>query len=101
MFGSVATSKSTISRMWTRFLLVMKVDDQSNLAAVGVERVHVVHVVDAAHLLLDWRRDRLLNRQRISARVVRLHLDFRWRDLRILRDRQRKNADATDERHQN
>ena len=79
----------------------VEIDDQSNVATVRVDRVHVVHVVDAAHLLLDRRRDRLLDRQRVRAGVVRLHLNLRRRDLRILRDRQRQNADAADERHQN
>src|SRR5438045_4176292 len=60
-----------------------------------------IHGIDAAHLLLDRRRDRLLNRERVRAGVVRLHLNLRRGDLRILRDRERENAHAADERHQN
>ena len=65
----------------------IEIDDHSHVAGVGVDRIHVIHVVDAAHLLLDRRRDRLLDRQCISTGVMRAHLDFRRRDLRILGDR--------------
>src|SRR4030095_6583368 len=79
----------------------VEIDDQPNVAAIGIDRVHVVHVVHATHLLLDRRRDRFLNRQRSGPGVLRLHLNLRRRDLWILRDRQRENADTADERHQN
>jgi len=42
----------------------------------------------------------LLDRERVRAGVVRLYLNLRRRDLRILRDRQGENADAADQRHQ-
>jgi hypothetical protein len=67
------------------------------IAAVGVDRVHVIHLVHAAHLLLDRRGDGLLDGQRIRAGVVRLHLDFRRRDLRILRDRQTEKGCTADQ----
>ena len=37
-------------------------DAQGDRAVVRVDRLHVEHVVDAVHLLLDRRRDRLLDR---------------------------------------
>ncbi len=73
MFGSVCTSKLTISR-------ISPVD--------GVDRVHVVHVVDAAHLLLDGRGDGLFDGLRVGADVGRLHLHFGRRDRGKLRHRE-------------
>jgi hypothetical protein len=42
----------------------------------------------------------LLDRERVRAGVVRLHLNLRRGDLRILRDRQGENAHTANERHQ-
>ena len=44
-------------------------DRQLHRAVVGVGRLHVEHVVDAVHLLLERRRHRLLDRQRVGAGV--------------------------------
>ena len=79
----------------------IEIDDHPHVAGVGVDRIHVIHVVHATHLLLDRRRHRLLNRYRVGAGVMRANLNFRRRDLRILRDRQGKDADAADQRHEN
>ena len=45
-------------------------DGQRHRAVVGVGRLHVEHVVDAVHLLLERRGDRLLDRERVGAGVV-------------------------------
>ena len=66
----------------------IEIDDHSHVAGVGVDRIHVIHVVHATHLLLDRRGDGLLDSQRVRAGVMRADLNFRRRDLRILRDRQ-------------
>ena len=63
VLGSVATSKSTIIRHLT--------------VGRGVQRIHVVHVVDAAHLLLDGSGDRLLDGLRVRAHVDRLEPELR------------------------
>ncbi len=69
--------------------LHVEVDDHGHLpVARGVERVHVVQVVDAAHLLLDGRGDGLLDGLRVGADIVRANLHFRRRDRRELRDGQ-------------
>ena len=50
----------------------VEIDDHPHLpVGRGVERVHVVHVVDAAHLLLDGRGHRLLDRLRVRADIGR------------------------------
>ena len=63
-------------------------DDLAHRAIVRVGRLHVQHAIDAVHLLLDRRRHRLLDRQRVRARVRRVQVDLRRQDLRKLRDRQ-------------
>ena len=61
---------------------------QRHRAVVRVGRLHVEHVVDAVHLLLERRRDGLLDRQGVSARVLRRDDDLWRHDLRELSDRQ-------------
>jgi hypothetical protein len=59
----------------------------------GIQRVHVVHVIDAAHLLFDWRCDGLLQRLRIRPDVCCLNLNFRWGDVGELGDGKAKDRD--------
>ena len=72
-------------------------DGQLHRAVVGVRRLHVEHVVDAVHLLLERRRDRLLDRQRVGPDVGRRHDDLRRDDVGKLRDRQRSHRDQAGE----
>ena len=67
-------------------------DRQRHRAVVGVGRLHVEHVVDAVHLLLDRRRDRLLDGQRVRAGILRGDGDLRRHDRGELRDRQAVSA---------
>src|SRR5436309_2738751 len=58
----------------------VEIDPQLHLAAGAlVERVHVQHLVDAAHLLLDRRGHRLLERHGIGARIPRGQQNLRDR----------------------
>ena len=50
---------------------------QCRLAVVGVYRIHVVHVVDARHLLLDRGSHGLFDGQCVSAGIVAVDLYFR------------------------
>ena len=78
----------------------LEVHVQRAVAGVGVDRVHVDRVVDAAHLLLDRRGDRVLGRERVGADVGRRELDRRRRDLGELRDRQLHERHDAEHRHQ-
>ncbi len=70
-----------------RVALHVEIHDHGHLAiARGVQRVHVVEVVDAAHLLLDGSSDGLLDSLRVRADIVRANLDFGRSNLRELRD---------------
>ena len=86
MFGSVFTSKSTVICVCPLF---------------GVDRVHVIHVVDAADLCFERRRHRLLQRLRVRAGIRRRDLNFRRHDARELRHRQRQHRHAPHNHHQN
>ena len=67
----------------------VEIDDHSHLAVGGgVQRIHVVHVVDAAHLLFDGRGHRLLDGLSVRADIDRRDLNLRRRDSRELRDGQ-------------
>ena len=61
-------------------------DAEGQGAVVRVDRLHVEHVLDARHLLLDGRRNGSFDRDRIRPRIGRFHLDLRGHDVRILRD---------------
>ena len=63
-------------------------DAQGDRAVAGVDRLHVEHVLDAVHLLLERRRHRLLDGDRVGAREAALDLDQGRDDVRILGDRQ-------------
>ena len=79
----------------------VEVHAQLHLAAGGLAgRVHVEHVVDAAHLLLDRRRDRLLERQGVGAGVGRREEDLGRGDVRILRDGKLDHRDEADDHHE-
>ena len=78
----------------------LEVHVQGAVAGVGVHRVHVDRVVDAAHLLLDRRGDRGLGGERVRADVGRRELDRRRRDLGELSDRQLHERHDAEHRHQ-
>ena len=75
-------------------------DMQLHHAVVGVDGVHVAHVVDAAHLLLDRRRHGLLDRERVGADIVGLHHDLGRHDVRILRHRKLKDRHGAHDHHE-
>ena len=62
----------------------VEVDRQRRLPVIRVDRIHVVHVVDARHLLLDRRRHGLFDGQCISPGVAAVDLDLRRNDVRKL-----------------
>ena len=66
----------------------------------GVERIHVVHVVDAAHLLFDRSGHRLFDGLSVGARVHRCYLNFGRRDLRKQRHGQPDDSDPAHNHHQ-
>ena len=59
-----------------------KRDHQLLAAVVRADRLHVQHVVDAVHLLLDRCRDGLLDRDCVRAGVVGRDDNLRRQDLR-------------------
>ena len=71
-----------------------------HVVAALVERVHVEHLVDAGHLLFDRRGDRLLERDRVGARIARGQEDLGRGDVRIQRDRQLHEGDDADDHHE-
>ncbi len=80
--------------------LDIEIDGDGGLAVVGVGRVHVVHVVDAAELLFDRSGDGLFESLRVRAGINGLNLNFRRNDVRELRGRQAKHGDDADNHHQ-
>ena len=71
-----------------RVRLHIEIYDQSGLHIPGHhQRVHVVHVVHSAHLLLDRSGNRLLEGLRIRPDIGGEHLDFRRGDVGKLGDR--------------
>src|SRR5262249_30862398 len=65
-----------------------------------VQRVHVEHLVHAAHLLLDGRGHRLLERDRIGPRVARGQEDLGRSDVGIERNGQLDHGDEADDHHE-
>jgi hypothetical protein len=65
-----------------------------------VQRIHVVHVVDAAHLLLDRRRDRLLDSFCVRAHIGCENLNFWRNDVRKLRHRKRDDCYRSHDHHE-
>ena len=66
----------------------------------GSLAVDVQHVLDAVHLLLDRRRDRVRDHLRRRTRVLRRDHDRRRHDLGVLRNRQRGISDGADDHEQ-
>src|SRR5580704_10496445 len=64
-------------------------------AVVGTRRGNVVHALDAVDLLLERYRYRRLHHLRIGTHVVAGDGDLRRREVRVERDRQRRDADGT------
>ena len=63
-------------------------------AVVRTRRGDVVHALDAVDLLLQWNRYRRLHHLRVRANVIAGNGDLRRRQVRVERDRQRRNADS-------
>ncbi len=84
-----------------RIGLHVEVHDHGHLPVRGVQRVHVVQIVHAAHLLFDGRCNGLLDGLRIRANVVGLNLHFRRSDARELRHGKGRDGDRADDDHQN
>src|SRR5262249_11566029 len=69
------------------------VDDEAHAAiGCGVERIHIVHVVDAAHLLLDGRGNSLFDGARVGPDIGGDDLNFRRND--VGKERYRKGNDG-------
>ena len=73
-------------------------DGERHVAVAGRLRRHIEHVVDAVDLLLDGGRNGLGHDLGGGSRVLRGDRDRRWRDVRILRDRQGEISNAADQR---
>jgi hypothetical protein len=82
-----------------RIRLHPKIDNDRRLPGVGVDRIHVVHVVDAADLLLEWSGNRLLDGLCVRTRIRGRHLYFRRNDIRELRYRQRHHGNCAYDHH--
>ena len=72
-----------------------EVDVELHAAVAGVRRLHVNHLVDTVHFLLDGCRYRLLDRHRGSARVGRRDADGRRRQEWILLDGETLEAEQS------
>ena len=65
-------------------------------AGVGIDRIHVFHALDAAHLLLDGRGNGLLDREGVGAHISCRYLNLRRNDVRILRDGETRHGNEAD-----
>src|SRR5450830_1386201 len=72
-------------------------DPDGDRTVVRVHGLEVQHVLDAVHLLLDRRRDGLLDCQRVGARIGGLDLDERRDDVGELRDGEPEHGDESPE----
>ena len=75
-------------------------DGDRQLSGGGGLAVDVQHVLDAVHLLLDRRSDRVGDHLRRRTRVLRRDHDRRRHDLGVLRNRQRGISDGADDHEQ-
>ena len=64
----------------------LEADLQRHRPVVAVDRLHVDHVLGAVDLLLNRRRDRSLDRERVGAGIDRRGLDLGRHDVGELRD---------------
>jgi hypothetical protein len=71
--------------------------DQRIGAVIGRGRLHIEHVLDAVHLLLDRQRDGVDDRLSIGAGIARGDLHGRRRDRRVLGDRQVEDRHGPDD----
>jgi len=74
-------------------------DAQIDRAVVGVDRPHVEHVVDAVDLLLERRRHRLLDGERVGAHVRSVDLDPGRDDVGEPGDRELPQRHGAEEDH--
>ena len=77
----------------------IEVHKHAHQSIIGVDRVHVVHVVNAAHLLFDGRGHRLLDGLRVRSDIVCLNEDFGRNDFGKLRNRQPQHGDQPYDDH--
>ena len=77
--------------------LDVEVDVERGLAVVGVDGLHVDHVVDAVHLLFERRGDGLLECFGVGAGVGGLDLDLGRNDVGVLRDGQAQHRHEADD----
>jgi hypothetical protein len=73
-------------------------DIDGKLPIAGRLGADVEHVVDAIHLLFDWRSNRFGDDFGRRARIRRLDVDGRRHDFRIFRDWQRLQRDRSCDR---
>src|SRR4029077_19408344 len=78
--------------------LRVEVDDQGGRrVSGGIQRIHVVHVVYAAHLLLERRGHGLFQGLRVGADVGGENLNFRRRNVGELCNRKTKDRQGANE----
>src|SRR5207245_9033003 len=83
-----------------RVRLDVVVHDQSHYSIGGrVQRIHVVHIVDPAHLLFDRGCDGLLDGLRIGADVRGDYLNLRRDDIRKLGHGKTSDGNRADDQH--
>src|SRR5260370_19926727 len=72
-------------------------DHRGLLIGGGVERIHIVHVIHATHLLFDGGGYGLFECLRVCANIGRLYLHFRRGDVWELGDRQTGDRNRADD----
>jgi len=78
----------------------VEIDIERHLTVVGVDGIHVVHVVNARHLLLNGRCHGLFDGHRVSPRVRGFHLDFGGNDIGELSDGQPGHGHEANDHHE-
>jgi len=79
--------------------LDVEVGVQLQFAVIGIERIHVIQVVDAAHLLFDGGRNGLLYRLRVRADIRGVDDYFRGHNVGVLGNGQAEDGHATHDDH--